>query len=342
MQRCLSLAAKGLGGTYPNPMVGAVIVHNNKIIGEGWHKKAGAPHAEVNAINSVQNPELLAEATLYVSLEPCSHFGKTPPCADLVIAKGIKKVVVGCSDPNPKVAGNGIAKLITAGCTVLLGVLEEECKALNKRFFCFHKNRRPFIILKWAESRDGYIAPLKKSRQAPVWLSGKTSRQLVHKWRTQEQAILVGANTALADNPKLTARDWNGPSPLRVVIDLNNRLPKSLSVFNSDAPSLLVTKATPAEIPPHIQILVIDKDKEVLPQLLDYLVVLNIQSLIVEGGTDTINQFIAQGLWDEARVFKAPVSLNKGIVAPKITVPAVRIETIDKDILTCYNNTNAL
>ena len=219
MMRCIELAKKGLGTTYPNPLVGCVIVHDNSIIGEGWHKAAGHPHAEVNAINSVKEHSLLREADLYVNLEPCCHFGKTPPCTDLIIEKGIKSIIVGSLDPNPKVSGNGIANLEGSGARVIHGVLKKECDRLNKRFFTYHQKERPYIILKWAQSKDDYIAPDKNKRIAyePYWISNKHSRQLAHKWRAEEQAILVGTQTVIDDDPSLTTREWNGSSPVRIV-----------------------------------------------------------------------------------------------------------------------------
>ena len=226
MKRCIELAKNGLGTTYPNPLVGSVIVHKGKIIGEGRHKKAGEPHAEVHAINSVKNKALLSESSIYVSLEPCSHFGKTPPCCDLIVKNRIPNIVIGTVDPNIKVAGNGIKKLTDAGATVTVGILEKECKKLNKRFFTFHENKRPYIILKWAESQDGFIAPSKNIRheQKPFWITNEFSRQFVHKWRSEEQAILVGTQTIIDDNPSLTVRDWVGKNPIRVVIDKENAI----------------------------------------------------------------------------------------------------------------------
>ena len=210
IRRCIELAKNGLGTTHPNPLVGSIIVYKDEIIGEGWHKKAGEPHAEVIAINSVKDKSLLPKATIYVSLEPCSHFGKTPPCCDLIIANIIPNVVIGTMDPFAKVAGNGIKKLVEAGKNVIVGILEDECNELNKRFFTFHNKKRPYIILKWAESLDGFIAPLTKVKKEPVWITNDYSRQLVHKWRSEEQAILVGTNTIIDDNPSLTTRDWTG------------------------------------------------------------------------------------------------------------------------------------
>ena len=242
IKRCIELAKNGLGTTYPNPLVGSVIVYNKEIIGEGWHQKAGDGHAEVNAINSVKNKSLLSKATIYVSLEPCSHFGKTPPCCDLIIANDIPNVVIGTIDPFAKVAGNGIKKLLEAEKNVTIGILEDECNELNKRFFTFHTKKRPYIILKWAESQDGFIAPLKREKQESVWITNEFSRQLVHKWRSEEEAILVGTNTVMEDNPTLTVRDWIGTNPIRIVLDQNNRITKEFHIFDNQAKTLSVSK----------------------------------------------------------------------------------------------------
>ena len=242
MLRCIQLAENGLGNTYPNPLVGSVIVYKNKIIGEGWHYQSGMPHAEVNAIASVKNQSLLKDSTIYVSLEPCSHFGKTPPCANLIIEKGIKTVIIGSMDPNPKVAGNGIKFLKDHGSYVVERVLEKECNKLNKRFFTFFKKQRPYIILKWAETSDGFISPKDKTEKRPVWITNKKSRQLVHKWRAEESSILIGTNTAIEDNPSLTTRDWEGNSPIRLVIDKSLKIPIDANVFNLRAKTIIITE----------------------------------------------------------------------------------------------------
>ncbi len=244
MQRCIELGKNGLGSTYPNPMVGSVIVHNEKIIGEGFTSPCGGPHAEVNAINSVNDKSLLKKATLYVTLEPCSHFGKTPPCADFIVANKIPRVVVGVKDPHEKVAGMGIQKLRDAGCEVEVGVLEEECREHHKRFLTFHEKKRPYIILKWAESSDGFLAPDKSEREAnpePYWITNKKSRQLVHQWRSEEHAILVGTNTVLEDNPKLNVRDWAGNSPIRIVVDRDLRIPSNNNIYDGSVSTLVLT-----------------------------------------------------------------------------------------------------
>ena len=239
MQRCLLLASKGLGSVAPNPMVGAVVVYQNKIIGEGWHQKAGEAHAEVHAINQVSDLEILKKATLYVNLEPCSHFGKTPPCADLIIEKGFKKVVIASRDPNPLVSGKGIQKLKEAGVTVIENILKKEAEFLNRRFYTFYQKKRPYIILKWAETQDGFIAPLEKKEKKPFWISNALAKQRVHKWRTEEAAILVGVQTVITDDPLLTAREWPGKHPLRMVLDPNNRIPADAALLHDGLPTLL-------------------------------------------------------------------------------------------------------
>lgn len=320
IKRCIELAQNGLGTTYPNPMVGSVIVYENKIIGEGWHKKAGEPHAEVNAVKSVKDKSLLKKATIYVSLEPCSHFGKTPPCCDLIIANEIPNVVVGTVDPNEKVAGRGILKLIEAGANVTVGVLEKECNELNKRFFTFHQKRRPYIILKWAESFDGFLAPEKTINQdrKPVWITNPYSRQLVHKWRTEEQAILVGTQTVVDDNPKLNARDWAGNNPIRIVVDQNNRIDSDSFIFDDTVKTIVFSGKTRQSLKENTQFEAIDFSKNIVPQILDVLYKNQIQSVIIEGGRQTLQSFIDANLWDEARIFTGKTSFLSGTKAPDI------------------------
>jgi len=320
IKRCIELAQNGLGTTYPNPMVGSVIVYDGQIIGEGWHKKAGEPHAEVNAVNSVKDKSLLKKATIYVSLEPCSHFGKTPPCCDLIIANEIPNVVVGTVDPNEKVAGKGILKLIEAGANVTVGVLDQECNELNKRFFTFHNKKRPYIILKWAESQDGFLAPEKSINQdrKPIWITNQYSRQLVHKWRTEEQAILVGTQTVIDDNPKLNARDWDGNNPTRIVIDQNNRIDANSFIFDDTVKTIVFSKTSKSSTE-KTQFEVIDFDKNIIPHILDILYQNQIQSVIIEGGRQTLQSFIDENLWDEARIFIGKISFEKGTKAPIIS-----------------------
>lgn len=338
IKRCIELAKNGLGTTYPNPLVGSVIVYNDTIIGEGWHKKSGEPHAEVNAINSVKDKSLLSKATIYVSLEPCSHFGKTPPCSDLIIASKIPNVVIGTVDPNEKVAGNGIKKLLEAGKKVIVGVLENECYELNKRFFTFHNKKRPYIILKWAESSDHFIAPLTKEKVAPVWLSNDYSRQLVHKWRSEEQAILVGTQTVLDDNPKLDVRDWIGKNPIRIVLDKSGKIPHDFHVYDSKTPTIFITEQE--------NVTTIDQrifenaifDNQLPQKITQILHQHNIQSVIIEGGKQTLQTFIDADLWDEARVFSSNIILKNGIKAPEIKAKNIKKEPIVTDeLLTFFN-----
>ncbi|WP_203256988.1 bifunctional diaminohydroxyphosphoribosylaminopyrimidine deaminase/5-amino-6-(5-phosphoribosylamino)uracil reductase RibD [Hyunsoonleella ulvae] len=326
IKRCLQIAKNGLGITRPNPMVGCVIVVNNKIISEGFTSAYGGNHAEVNAINAVQDTSLLKKATLYVTLEPCSHYGKTPPCSDLIIKHKIPNVVIGCIDDNEQVAGRGVKRLKDAGTNVIVGVLEYECKQLHKRFFTFHNKKRPYIILKWAETQDGFIAPKSKTKQAPVWITNKHSRQLVHKWRVEEQAILVGTNTVLEDNPSLTVRDWTGKNPIRVVIDKNNKLQKGLDVFNAEANTIIIDKNT------------IDFTVPIGKQICTTLFANNINSVIIEGGAQTLQTFIDENLWDEARIFKGNSNFGDGIKAPKLSGKLISQSKILNDTLNIYSN----
>ena len=338
MRRCLELAKNGLGTTYPNPMVGSVIVYNDKIIGEGWHKKSGEPHAEVNAVNSVKDKSLLKKSTIYVSLEPCSHFGKTPPCCDLIIKNEIPNVVIGTVDPNVKVAGNGIIKLIEAGKNVQVGVLEAECNELNKRFFTFHQKKRPYVILKWAESKDGFISPLTKSEQKPVWITNEFSRQLVHKWRSEEQAILVGTNTAINDNPKLDVRDWTGNNPIRIVLDQTNRIPKDSHLFNNQVKTIIFSNSTTRINSENTIFEIIDFKQNLAEQILNALYKHKIQSLIIEGGSKTLQTFIDQNLWDEARVFIGNQSFETGINGPVLNLTNTINHSIENDLLLISRN----
>ena len=297
MQRCLQLARCGEAGAAPNPMVGAVVVCDGRIIGEGFHHRCGGPHAEVNAIGSVRDKHLLSRSTIYVSLEPCSHYGKTPPCTELIIKSGIPRVVVGCTDPFAKVNGQGIKRLQEAGCEVLVGVLEEECQELNRRFFTFHKEHRPWITLKWAQSKDGFIDRLRKAGEEPTHFSNALTQTLVHRLRARNQAILVGTRTALLDNPTLTTRLWPGPNPLRLTIDRHNALPPTLHLKDGSTPTVIYTN-------------------ESLQEILDDLYNRGIQTLLVEGGAKLLQSFIDAGLWDEAHIETAPFCLSEGVQAP--------------------------
>jgi diaminohydroxyphosphoribosylaminopyrimidine deaminase/5-amino-6-(5-phosphoribosylamino)uracil reductase len=318
MKRCLDLAGLGLGHTAPNPLVGSVIVHRNNIIGEGYHRFFGGPHAEVNAVQSVADRGLLSGSVLYVNLEPCSHSGKTPPCADMILQTGIPEVVIGTTDPNPLVSGNGIRKLEAAGVKVTTGIAAKECLALNRRFFTFHRLKRPYVILKWAQTSNGFIDVLRETgMQQPAWISNEISRMLVHKWRSEEQAILVGTQTTLLDNPRLNTREWPGNSPLRVVIDRNLRLPKTLHVFDNSGPTL-VFNATLEETDGQTRYLKLDFEGNMPAALLRQLYHLGIQSLLVEGGRQLLTSFIEGDLWDEARVFTGKKKFEAGVPAPEI------------------------
>lgn len=316
MRRCIQLARNGLCNAAPNPMVGAVIVCDGKIIGEGYHVRCGEAHAEVNAIRSVKNCSLLKRSTIYVSLEPCSHYGKTPPCADLIIEKQIPRIVIGCQDPFSKVAGRGIQKLRDAGREVTVGVLEEECRHLIRRFITFHKLRRPYVTLKWAESSDGFI-DLQREGGTPVCFSTPLTSMLVHKKRTEHAAILVGTRTAELDNPSLTVRNWYGPSPLRLTLDLKQRLSPTLHLLDGSVPTLVFTgQSHPSS--PNVEYLPLDLRQSLLPQLMQALYERNIQSLLVEGGSMLLQSFIDAGLWDEAFVEESPLRLFSGVKSPEI------------------------
>jgi len=321
MQRCMELAALGLGSVSPNPMVGAVIVHEGQIIGEGYHKQYGHAHAEVNAVNYVLSKfdnaeELLRNSTIYVSLEPCAHYGKTPPCADLIIKHRIPHVVVGCRDPFEQVNGKGIEKLQEAGIEVTTGVLEEECKWLNRRFFTRVQEKRPYIILKWAQTSDGFFAPADGSQ---FWITGQESLILVHKWRSEEDAVLVGKNTVLVDNPQLNVRHWAGKSPKRIVIDRRLELKRDLNIYNQSAETLVFNEVK-TDIDGKIKYIALEDFDRFVPQyILFQLYLQDIQSVIIEGGAHTLNSFIEAGLWDEARIFTGIAILGQGIKVPCIT-----------------------
>jgi diaminohydroxyphosphoribosylaminopyrimidine deaminase/5-amino-6-(5-phosphoribosylamino)uracil reductase len=313
MNRCLVLAQKGLGATYPNPMVGAVVVVENKIIAEGWHKKAGTPHAEVHALEHITNAQA-RKATLYVNLEPCAHHGKTPPCCDLVIVRGIKKVVIGAVDPNPKVAGKGIHAMREAGVEVVVGIQKEACLELNKRFYWFHQNKKPYIILKWAESADGFIAPNKQEKGDIFWISDKHSQQLAHRWRAEEHAILVGRKTAEQDNPELTTRNWSGTNPIRMLIDPKNKVSKDACIKN-EAAKTIVFNCMEQKRDNNISWEKVSQES-LLHDIVDRAYTMGIQSIIVEGGAQTIEGFLKQNLWNECRVIIGQKKLVEGIKAP--------------------------
>lgn len=317
MTRCIQLARNGFCNAAPNPMVGAVIVHNDTIIGEGYHIRCGEAHAEVNAIRSVKRPELLPESTIYVSLEPCSHYGKTPPCADLIVEKRIPRVVVGCRDPFELVAGRGIEKLRQAGVDVTVGVLEEECRQLIRRFITFHIEKRPYITLKWAESADGFI-DRKRTEGQPVLLSNAFTRMLAHKRRAEHNAIFVGQRTAWLDDPSLTTRDWYGKNPIRLVTDKDLRLPAHLQLLDGTIPTIVFTQHAPATGKQHTEYLSLNYSQDILPQIMECLYQRKVQSLLVEGGSMLLQAFIDMGLWDEAYIEKSPIRLTDGVPAPSI------------------------
>lgn len=338
IRRCIELAKNGLGTTYPNPLVGSVIVYDGKIIGEGWHKKAGEPHAEVNAIKSVKDKTLLKKATIYVSLEPCSHFGKTPPCCNLIIENEIPNVVIGTVDPNIKVAGNGIKRLLDAGIKVTVGILEEDCYELNKRFFTFHEKKRPYIILKWAESQDGFIAPIEKSEKKPIWITNSYSRQLVHKWRSEEQAILVGTQTVIDDDPKLDVRDWKGHNPVRIVLDQNKRIPNSSQILDNQTKTIVFSKSKTTIEKENTIFENIDFKENIAFQIAQVLYKHQIQSVIIEGGSQTLQTFIDAKLWDESRIFIGKIDFITGIKAPSLGKKNFEKSTISNDELIISRN----
>lgn len=316
MKRCIQLAQNGLCNTPPNPMVGAVIVCQGKIIGEGYHIRCGEAHAEVNAIKSVKDPSMLKNSTIYVSLEPCSHYGKTPPCADLIIEKKIPRIVIGCQDPFSKVSGRGIQKLKDAGCEVVVGILEKECRHLIRRFTTFYLKQRPYITLKWAESTDKFI-DLRRNGGKPVLLSSPLTSMLVHKKRAEHKAIMVGTHTALLDNPTLTVRNWYGPSPVRLVLDRKGTLPPTLHLFDGTVPTVVFTER-PQESRPNLEYLLINYNEDVLPQIMSILYQRGLQSILVEGGSELLQSFIDKNLWDEVLVEESPMILQSGINAPII------------------------
>lgn len=340
MQRCLQLAEKGKGNVAPNPMVGAVLVHEGRIIGEGWHRQYGEAHAEVNCINNVREEDqhLIAESTMYVSLEPCAHHGKTPPCALRIIDEKIKKVVVCNDDPFEKVDGEGIQLLKEKGVKVEQYVLDKAGKWQNRRFFTFHHFKRPYIILKWAETNDGFIAPEDRSR---FQITNKDANTLVHQWRTEEAAIIVGFTTALNDNPQLTARYATGKQPLRMVLDRKLQLPLTHHLFDGSVATWVINEMK-EEQANAVYYKRLNFDDTLLSSLLKLFYEANIQSLIVEGGTVLLDSFIKEGLWDEARVFTGDVSLGKGIAAPQLYKGGCIFSTnIADDILNVYLNESA-
>lgn len=335
MNRCLELAKKALGQTMPNPMVGSVLVFENKIIGEGYHLRAGEAHAEVNAINSVENKNLIPLSTLYVSLEPCSHYGKTSPCCERIVQEGIKKVVVGTLDTTAKVNGKGISYLQQNNVEVATPMLNDACRFLNRRFFTFHEKQRPYVILKWAESADGFIAP--ENAQQQYAISNTYSKTLSHKWRTEEQAILVGTKTAILDNPQLNPRLWKGSTPIRVVIDKNLDVPATHHLLDGSVKTILINQKKENRAN-NIDYIKINFQENPATQILKVLYQQNIQSVIIEGGAKTLQYFIQSNLWDEARVFTATKQLISGIKAPVFLISPSEITNIEDDTLKIFYN----
>jgi diaminohydroxyphosphoribosylaminopyrimidine deaminase / 5-amino-6-(5-phosphoribosylamino)uracil reductase len=339
ISRCIERAANGSGMSAPNPMVGAVLVYENKIIGEGFHQIYGGPHAEVNAINqAIENGfgELLKKSVLYVSLEPCSHSGKTPPCTELINKHKIPKVIIGCKDPFPEVNGRGIKNLQSAGVEVETGVLEKECTELNRRFITYHTKKRPYIILKYAQTANHFIAPMEGNDKK---ISNEFTDILVHKWRSEEAAIMVGTRTAEEDNPSLTVRKWPGKNPVRFVIDRNLRLPKSLSIFDHKAPTVIFNeiKSEKGKNPDYIKI---DFNEEIIKQICTSLFERNILSVMVEGGRNLLNQFIENNLWDEARIITAEKFFPEGIKSPKIDGRVISSSNVTGDNIVILHPNN--
>ncbi len=343
MQRCLQLAALGHGHVAPNPLVGCVIVHDEDIIGEGYHQAFGQAHAEINAINTVADQTILAESTLYVNLEPCSHHGKTPPCVDFILDKGIKKVVIAQQDPNPLVAGKGIQLLKEVGVMVDVGILQKEAREMNRHFTIFHEKKRPYITLKWAESSDGFIAPVATD---PEYLNKKKisnplTNRWVHKLRAGHQAILVGANTAMLDNPQLNLRHWLGLNPLRIVVDPQLRLPSHLHLLDGGTPTLVIHDLkvnAPQSMHPNIEYAGLDLNTNLIGQLLDLLFAKGIQSLLVEGGKMVLHSFLSTASWDEVFRIVSPTTMHRGITVPRMNTAADSSFHILEDEILIYKN----
>ena len=340
MNKCIALAKQGLGNTYPNPLVGSVVVYKGEVIGSGWHQKSGEAHAEVHSIRHVSDRSLLADSTLYVNMEPCNHYGKTPPCTDLIIQSGIRHVVIGMQDPFEKVNGSGIQKLRHAGVRVDVGIESAACRELNKRFITTIEKQRPYIILKWAETLDRFIAPKTKTTNEPVWISNLLSRTLAHQWRAEEQSILIGKQTALDDNPALTTRLHKGSSPIRLLIDPKEEVDRKAKVFNPDQ-KVIVFTANKSRTEAHIEYVAIDFSANGLQQILSTLFQKGIQSILVEGGSITLQHFIDSGLWDEARVITGREKFVEGITAPNITSFSEKpntTKTLERNVLKQWVN----
>ncbi|MDO9633967.1 MAG: bifunctional diaminohydroxyphosphoribosylaminopyrimidine deaminase/5-amino-6-(5-phosphoribosylamino)uracil reductase RibD [Paludibacter sp.] len=338
MYRCLQLAAFGAGYVAPNPMVGAILVHNGKIIAEGFHRKYGESHAEPNAIYAVKDEKLLKESTLYVNLEPCSFYGKTPPCADLIVSKGIPKVVIGTLDPNPKVSGRGVEILRNAGIDVTVGLLEEACNELNKRFFIWQKERRPYVLIKWAQTRDGFIDVVRTDvTTPPLQISNNITKQLTHKIRSEYQSIMVSTNTVVLDNPSLTVRRWAGKNPVRLILDRTGRIPANYHIFD-DAVKTIIFTENPKTNTEKTEFVNITYDQDFLKNMLKQIAERNIHSVLVEGGSQLLNSFITSGLWDEANVEISNQIIAAGVPAPKLDVQVERTSSFDNHLWLNYKN----
>ncbi len=340
MKRAIELANKGRFKVSPNPRVGAVIVHKDRVIGEGYHEYLGGPHAEVNAINSVKEKDLLSQSTIYVTLEPCAHFGKTPPCSDLIIENKIPIVIIANKDPFPEVNGKGIERLKRNGIVVIEGILEKEARQLNKRFFTFHQKKRPFIILKWAETQDGFISRDKNDPEFKTdnWISGEESKQLVHVWRAEEDGILIGNNTAILDNPELTTREVNGKNPIRILLDKDLKLKENLKVFHPNSKVIVFNQIENKELQGLKRIKLDFSKDNILNNLMTKLYEEEIQSIIIEGGATTLNSFISTKLWDEARVFIGKKKFIRGLKSPSLKKEIDHKLNIGKDTLNYYCN----
>ena len=341
INRCIELAKQALGSVAPNPMVGAVAVYKDNIIGEGFHRRFGGDHAEVTAIESVRHQSLLKDSELYVNLEPCSHKGKTPPCAELIVKKKIPKVIIGTPDPNTLVAGKGIQFLRQNGVCILTGINEKSCIELNKRFFTYHVHHRPYVILKWAQTRDGFIDVIRKPglSVAPNWISNELSRVLVHKWRSEEQAIMIGTNTVKFDDPMLNTREWYGNNPLRIILDRNLSLTKDFQIFKSEIKTLIINEKKSFK-DKNFEFLRIKFTENLIQEIMHELFGRNIQSIIIEGGKMLIESFINANLWDEARIFIGNKEFHQGIQAPVINRTSDNIITIENDQLIIHRNSD--
>lgn len=341
IRRCIELAKQGFGNVAPNPMVGCTIVHNGIVIGEGCHEKYGEAHAEVNAIHSVHHKNLLKDSTLYINLEPCAHYGHTPPCSDLIIENKIRRVVVGTTDTHPLVKGKGIEKLRNAGVEVKVGTLEKECRELNKRFFTFHEKKRPYIILKWAQTSDNFIATENKKPTALGRISSDESLKLVHRWRSEETAIMVGTTTVLADNPQLTVRHVQGRNPIRITLDKHLKISSGFHLLDKSVPTVIFTCEEKAS-DTNLEYVKVDFENNMAEQILSELYKRNIQSLLVEGGTKLLESFIEKNLWDEARIFVSDKKIEKGVFAPALSIPPFYNEKIGSDILFFHKNNSLI